>query len=68
MAGVLAWIRLAWEAISGLDGVTPQSDEGGRLMVWALAGTVLMVVGVLILHVAADAPEDEEQEGRTPPR
>lgn len=67
-AGLLAWIGVAWEAISDLDGVTPQSDKGGRLMVWALTGTVLMIVGMVLLHVAADAAEREETEDGTPPR
>jgi hypothetical protein len=65
--GVLAWIRLAWAALSDPDGVTPQSDAGGRLMLWALTGTVLMIAGVLLLHFAPDGPEDEQRGDRSPP-
>jgi len=68
VVGVLAWIGLAGKAISDLDGVTPQSDAGERLMVLALTGTVLMIVGAVLLHVAEDASEREGREGRTPPR
>ena len=62
--GFLAWIGLAWKAVSNLEDLTPQSDEGGGLMVWALTGTVLMIVGMVVLHVATDALEPEEQEDR----
>jgi hypothetical protein len=68
VVGVLAWVGLAWKASSNPDAVTPQSEEGGSLMVWALFGTVLMIVGALLLHVAPDGAEDGEQEGRGPPR
>lgn len=66
--GLLAWIGVGWRAISDLDAVTPQSDEGARLMVWALTGTGLMIVGTVILHFAQATAEREEQEERTPPR
>ena len=66
-AGFLAWVGLAWRAIADLDGVTAQGDEGGRLMRWALTGTLLMILGTVLLHVAADATERDEQEERTPP-
>lgn len=56
-AGFLAWAHLAWSAISNLDEVTPRSSEGGRLMFWALAGTILMVIGMVILNGAEDAAE-----------
>lgn len=61
-AGFLAWIGVAWRAFSGIDNITAQSDEGGRLMSWALAGTVLMIVGMVLLHVAADAADRDRQE------
>jgi hypothetical protein len=67
-AGVLAWIGLAGQAISDPEGVTPQSDEGGSRMAWALAGTVLMIAGLLVLHVAPDGPEEGARDDRTPPR
>ena len=67
VAGFLAWIGLAWRAIADLEGVTPESDEGGRLMVWGLTGTVLMILGMVLLHVAA-AGAETEQEGPTDPR
>ena len=66
-AGLFAWIALAWRATSNLDSVTPQSGEGGRLMAWAVTGTVLMIVGAVILHLAVDATEREVREERTPP-
>lgn len=53
-AGFLAWVALGWRAFSNLDGVTPQSDEGGHLMVWALTGTVVMILGMVLLHVAGE--------------
>jgi uncharacterized membrane protein YidH (DUF202 family) len=52
MAGLLAWIGVAWRAIADLDSVTPEGAEGGRLMLWALTGTVLMILGMIILHFA----------------
>lgn len=67
-AGLLAWIGVAWKAISDLDGVTPQSDEGEHLMVWALTGTVLMILGMVILHFVQHAAEREAQEERPPRR
>ena len=67
-AGFLAWIGLLWRASSDLDGVTPQSDEGGRLMVWALVGTVLMICGAIVLHLAQDAAERDDREEPGPPR
>ena len=66
--GVLAWIGLAWTATSDRDAVTPQGDEGGRLMVWALTGTVLMIAGALLLHLAPDGSDDEERGDPSPPR
>jgi len=66
--GFLAWIVLAWKAISNLDGLTPQSDEGARLMVWAVTGTVLMIVGLGLLQVAAVVAQRDEPEGGTPQR
>jgi hypothetical protein len=58
-AGVLAWIGLAWQAVARLDEVTPEGDEGGRLLAWGLTGTVLMIVGMVVLHAAADASRRE---------
>tara|TARA_R110002072_G_scaffold167853_1_gene321396 strand:+ start:2144 stop:2404 length:261 start_codon:yes stop_codon:yes gene_type:complete len=61
--GLLAWIVVGWSAFSDLEGMTAKSDEGGRLMVRGLTGTVLMIVGMILLHVAEDAPEGLEEEG-----
>ncbi len=61
--GFLAWIALAWKAVAGLEDITPQSEEGGRLMVWALAGTLLMILGTVLLHAAGRVAEGDE---RTP--
>ena len=66
-AGVLAWVGLAWKASSSLDGVTAQGDEGGRLLAWGLTGTVLMIVGAVLLHFAVDPSEAEEQDEHAPP-
>lgn len=60
-AGALAWAGLAWQAFSQLEEISPQSDEGGRLMRWALTGTLLMIVGMLLLHVGAEPAEDEDE-------
>ncbi len=60
VVGGLAWIRLAWKAISNLDSVTRQSEVGGRLMVWAISGTVLMIFGMIVLHFAEHAAERTE--------
>lgn len=65
-AGFLAWIGLIWRAVSDLEGVTPQSDGGAQLMTWALTGTVLMIVGMVLLHLTQRATEREEPEERTP--
>ena len=51
-AGFLAWIALGWKAFTDLEGVTAHSDEGSHLMVWALAGTLLMTLGIIVLHFA----------------
>lgn len=67
-AGLLAWIGLAWRAISDLDGVTPEGEEGGRLLGWGLTGTVLMIVGMILLHLAVIASEGEDQEELGPPQ
>jgi hypothetical protein len=67
-AGFIAWVALAWKASSSRDGVTPQGDEGGRLLVWGLTGTVLMIVGAVLLHFAVDAVDRHKQDERTPPR
>lgn len=64
--GGVAWIALVWEAGSDLDGVTPQSDGGGHLMGRALTGTLLMIAGMVILHLAAETPEQEEERRRRP--
>lgn len=57
-AGGLAWVVLGWKAVEGIDRVTPQGEEGGRLMVWAVTGTLLMIGGMVLLHVASAAEED----------
>ena len=66
--GLLAWGVVGWKAFSDLDGMSSKSGEGGRLVVWGLTGTVLMIVGMLIMHVAEDASEEAEQEDSAPPR
>lgn len=68
VVGFLAWIGLAWTAISDPDGATPQGEASGPLMAWALTGTVLMIVGMVLLHVAAGAVEQEQRRDRPPPR
>lgn len=55
IAGFGAWVGLAWQAFVSADEITPESDEGGRLMTWALTGTLLMIAGLGLLHVVADA-------------
>ena len=67
-AGVLAWIDLAWRAFAEVDRVSPQGEEGGRLLVRGLTGTLLMIAGTVLLHVAANAAEEGEPRERTPPR
>ncbi len=54
-AGVFGWVGLLWKAVSVLDDVTAQSDEGGRLMAWALTSTLLMILGFVLLHIAQAA-------------
>ena len=66
--GFLCWVGLGWRAVVNLDAATPQGEEGGRLMVQALVGTVLMIAGMIVLHFAADASEREESDERRPPR
>ena len=66
-SGLFAWLALAWRATSNIDSVTPESGEGGRLMAWAVTGTVLMIVGAVILHLAVDAAERDGRGERTPP-
>ena len=51
-AGVASWIVLSWKAIEGFDEISAHSNEGGDLLVWALIGTLLMIVGSVILYVA----------------
>ena len=67
-AGFFAWIVVGWKAFTNLDGMTSKSDEGGRLMIWGLIGTVLMIVGMVILHLSDRAPERDEHEDSSPPR
>ena len=52
--GFVAWMGLAWTGISELDTVSAESEEAGTLMFWALSGTILMIVGMILLHVADD--------------
>ncbi len=59
IAGLLAWVALAWKALSDSDSVTPQSEEGGFMMVLALGGTILMILGMIVLHFVEDAVENE---------
>ena len=66
-AGFLAWMALAWTAFSDPDRATPQGDEGGRLLGWGLTGTVGMIVGMLLLHVAVQASESDGRDDDPPP-
>ncbi len=65
-AGLFAWIGLIWTAFSDFDSVTPQSDEGGRLMRRALTGTLLMILGMVILHLGQDADESDTEDDQPP--
>lgn len=65
LAGFLAWVAVAWEGISSFGEVRAQSDEGGRLMVWAVTGTLLMIVGAVLLQFAA---AKTDARSRTPGR
>lgn len=68
LAGLFAWIGLAWTLVTESESVTPQSDAGGQLMTRALLGTVLMITGAVFLHFAQHAAEREAEEERDPPR
>ncbi len=68
LAGVFAWISLGWTALMDPEGVTPQSDAGGRLMTRALLGTMLMIAGTVLLHLAQDAAENEAEQEHDPSR
>jgi len=68
LAGLVAWIGLAWSVFADPEAVTPQSDAGGRLMTRALLGTVLMISGAVLLHLAQSAAEREAEEEHDPPR
>lgn len=67
VAGLLAWIALAWKAFSTPDIATPQGEAGGRLLAWALVGTVAMIVGMIFLHLAAQPAEREGHDDRPLP-
>ena len=62
LAGLLAWGGLAWKAVAAIDDVNPQGEEGARLLTWGLTGTLLMIVGMVLFHLAADAAEKDEEE------
>jgi len=64
-AGVLAWIGLAWTAFADFGTISAESDEGGRLMRWAVGGTLLMILGTVIMHLGANAQEQAEREEST---
>lgn len=55
--GLVTWVALAWTAFTQPDVATPRGSEGGRLLGWALVGTIVMIVGMILLHVAAQAAE-----------
>lgn len=59
-AGLVAWIGVAWTGIKNFGEVSAQSDEGGSLMVWAVTGTLLMILGLALLQVEAMAGKREE--------
>lgn len=61
IGGLLAWVGLAWRALSDLEAVTADSPEGARLMTWALVGTLAMILGTVLLHLAANADESSER-------
>jgi len=60
VAGIAAWIVLGWKALAEIDGIEAHSAAGGRLIVWGLTGTLLMIAGSVILHIAQPR-EDQEQ-------
>jgi len=68
VAGILAWCFLAWKSIKPLDEVKAHSDEGGSLVIWALTGTVLMIVSMIILQSVEYAAKREASQERTPQR
>ena len=58
LAGAALWVGLAVRALSDLDSVTPASDAGGRLLAWALGGTVLMIAGLALLQYGVRTESD----------
>ena len=67
MVGFAAWVAVAWTAFSDIDRVTPESDEGGQLMTWALIGTVMMILGAIFLHLAQGPADRETSDEHRPP-
>ena len=65
-AGIAGWIVLAWRGMADLDAVRADSEEGSGLLAWGLLGTVLMILGIVFLHIAAHADE-KGQDGPPPP-
>jgi len=61
-AGFIAWIGVAWKIVTDLDSVTPQSEEGGSTLTWALSSTLLLIFGMIIFHLVAHTAEEEESE------
>ncbi len=59
LAGLGAWGQLMLQAFSGIEEVAPENEEGARFMAWAVGGTVLMIVGTLLLHLSLADPEEE---------
>ncbi len=43
---------MAWKGAASIDEIEAHSDEGSSLLVWALVGTLLMIVGGMIMHIA----------------
>lgn len=64
LAGLLVWGGLAWTAVTQLDELSSKGEQGRDLMARALLGTVLMILGMIVLHFAADATERIEQRDR----
>lgn len=60
--GIGAWIQLARLVPADLGELSAQGEEGGRLVAWALVGTVLMIGGMILLHFGQAASEREERE------
>lgn len=62
-AGFLSLLSVVWLALHEMEEAAPVGDTGARLMVRALAGTLLMILGTVLMHIghredADDAPDE----------